>query len=323
MRITLLTIVALVGCSSGGAETFRTVTSEQSGALRSAWISPDGTAYAAGGMVGGGGGLLIRWDSRGVVPIPAPGAHAFWWIHGVSGSEIYLAGELGEVHRFDGTTLTRVDSGAPGDSTLFGIWGPSGDDLWAVGGSFVSGGPRRVIRRFAGGMWSGLDSPGNVDPEITYFKVWGANASDVWIVGNLGVVLRDTGDGLERVDAPAAEQYVTVHGCGANDVYMVGGGGSGAAIHFDGSGFVPVPLGDVPMLSGVACAGGAAYVGGLFAYAARVQGGSSKAIALPRELADLGIHGLAVGGGRVVAVGGDLLAVGSTPGRGFAVELHH
>lgn len=328
MRITvhagLLAAAVLLGCSGQNVETFRTVTSEQQGSLMSVWIAPDGVAYLAGGtagMTGDGAALLLRWDGRGVAEIPTPGARAFWWIHGISPSEIYLAGEAGEVHRFDGATLTRIDTGAPVDSTLFGIWGQSGDDLWTVGGSFVTGGPRRVIRRLSGGTWSGVESPAGVDSEITYFKVWGSGASEVWIVGDLGVVLRDTGAGLVRVDAPGAERYVTVHGCGQRDVYAVGGGGSGAAFHFDGTGFVAIPLLDVPLLNGVVCVDGAAYVGGFFAYAARFQGTELRVIAMPRDLEDLGIHGLAAGGGRVLAVGGDLVATGANPRRGFAVEL--
>ena len=113
----------------GGPETFATVTSEQAGTLLAAHIASDGTAYFAGGVTGGGGGLLVRWDGRTATTIPTPDARAFWWIHGVSDGEMWLAGEAGEVHRFDGTTLTRVDAGAPAGTILFGIWGAGTGDL--------------------------------------------------------------------------------------------------------------------------------------------------------------------------------------------------
>jgi hypothetical protein len=313
---------ALLGCG-GDEERFLAVTSEQPGVLYSAFVATDGTAYLAGGVPGGGAGLLLKWDGRSVVAIPTGGAHAFWWIHGTADDDMWLAGELGEVHRFDGRTLTRVEAGAPPQSTLFGIWGASSDDVWAVGGSFVAGGPRRVIRRLVGGSWSDVPSPADVDADTTYFKVWGAGAADVWIVGDRGVVLRDQGQGPARVAAPGAERYVTVHGCGAGDVHVVGGGGTGTAVHFDGGGWTSIPLLDVPPLAGLVCTGGAAYVGGFFGYAARIAAGVPRVLPLPSHLRDLAIHGMAVGAGgrRVLAVGGDLVAVAPSPPRGFAVEL--
>jgi hypothetical protein len=321
VRTTVLAAIVVLGCGGADQETFLAVTNEQEGALLSAWVASDGTAYLAGGVFGGGRGLLLRWDGRNVTAIPTPDAHAFWWIHGVGDREMWLAGESGEVHSFDGTTVTRIDAGAPPESILFGIWGASGDDLWAVGGSFVAGGPRQVVRRLAGGSWTPVTSPPEVDPATTYFKVWGASASDVWIVGEGGVILRDRGAGLARVAAPGAEKYLTVHGCRDSEVLAVGGGVAGAALRFDGAAWTSIPLLDVPPLGGVACAAGGAYVGGFFGYAARVQGDSLRVVSTPVQVQDLAIHGIAVGAGRVMAVGGDLLATGAQPRRGFALEL--
>jgi hypothetical protein len=234
---------------------------------------------------------------------------------------MYLAGESGEVFRFDGATLTPIAVGAPAGTIFFGIWGASASELWAVGGSFTTGGPRRVIMRSAGSAWYAVASPAEVEEDVTYFKVWGASAGDVWIVGDRGVVLRDLGAGLARAAAPGAERYVTVHGCGPADVYAVGGGGNGVAVRFDGAAWGPVALGDVPLVNGVACTGGAPYIGGFFGYAARVTNAGPQPVPTPDELSDLGIHGLAVGPGRVVAVGGDLVATAANPRRGFALEL--
>ena len=315
--------MSLLGCGGGDPtpEEFHTITSEQPGSLLAAAVTSDGVAYLAGGVTGGGAALLLKWDGTTLATIPTPGAHAFWWIHRIADDDMVLAGESGEVSRFDGATLTPIAVGAPAGTTLFGVWGATSDDLWAVGGSFTSGGPRRVIMRSAGGSWHAVDSPAEVDADVTYFKVWGASASDVWIVGDRGVVLRDTGSGPVRAAAPGAERYVTVHGCGAGDVYAVGGGGNGTAVHFDGAAWAPVALGDVPLLNAVACTGGAPYIGGFFAYAARLTNGTARVITMPDEVADLGVHGIAVGARRIVAVGGDLLATAANPQRGFAVEI--
>jgi len=309
---TIPSALALPGCGGGGEThpgAFTAVTTEQDGMLLSAFVASNGTVYMVGGVPGTAKGLLLRWDGAGVTRIPTPDAHAFWWIHGVSDGEMWLAGESAEVHRFDGTTLTRVDTGAPAGSILFGVWGPGGgsDDLWIVGGSFITGAPRQVIRRRSGGSWSAVASPDGLDAETTYFKVWGSGAADVWIVGDRGVILRDQGSGPVRVDAPGAERYVTVHGCSASDVWAVGGGASGTAVHFDGTVWSAIPLVDVSPLNGVVCVGGAAYVGGYFGYAARLAPGSAggpasaTVIAMPVELQNLAIHGMAAGPG----LGGD------------------
>src|SRR5262249_43786506 len=161
--------------------------------------------------------------------------------------------------------------------------------LWVVGGSFVTGGSRQVIvRGAASGAWGAVASPADVDSDVTYFKVWGSSASDVWIVGDRGVVLHATSGAPVRADAPGAERYTTVPGWAADDVYAVGGGGSGAAIHFDGAAWSAFALPvDVPPLAGVACSAGAAYVGGFNAYAALLRGGGPVPIQMPQELQDL------------------------------------
>src|SRR5262245_35593 len=108
VRLTPLTAAALLlGCNDPGPEAFQAIAMEQDGALLSAFVASDGTAYLAGGVLGGGAALLLRWDGRSVATIPTGDAHAFWWIHGVGDHDMWLAGESGEVHRFDGTTVTR------------------------------------------------------------------------------------------------------------------------------------------------------------------------------------------------------------------------
>ena len=334
MRLAMTAALAAVtwaGCGDDPAAPRRLelVTAEQPGSLLSVWIAPDGVAYAAGGVDGGGDGLLLRWRGPGhdVEVVPTPGAHAFWWIHGFAADDMWLAGESGEAHRFDGIAVTRVDAGMSEPlPTLFGIWGNTSDDLWVVGGSFVAGGARRVILRRQAGVFRPVASPASVDDAVTYFKVWGSGASDVWIAGDLGVILRWDGTQLTRAEAPRVERYLTVHGCGPRDVYAVGGGASGAAVHFDGSSFLPLRLGNVPPLGGVACdpgGGGVTYVGGFFGYAARVSSGGNGAgetvtvLDTPEEIAGLAIHGMAAAAGRVLAVGGDLTATGLDPRRGF------
>ncbi|MEA2700163.1 MAG: hypothetical protein QOI66_4434 [Myxococcales bacterium] len=322
----LVAALALGGCGESPAAeppaAFHALVTEQPGILLSAAYTADGNAIIVGGQIAGGEGLLLRWDGRSMTTIPTPGAHAFWWVNGLSPTEMYLAGESGEVHRFDGASLTVVDAGVPATATLFGIWGPSGDELWTVGGSFSNAGAKRIIRHLTGGQWVAVDSPADVPAETTYFKVWGADPSDVWIVGDGGVVLHWDGSTLSRDGrVTGAERFFTVHGCDRQNVWVVGGTGAGEVRSFDGNGWTSVSAEGAQPLNGVSCAGDDVIVGGAFGYAARIAGGKLTAIATPKEVGDLFIHGIARSAGHTLAVGGDLLAGVGDPYRGFVLEL--
>jgi hypothetical protein len=322
VAVTVLT--ALAGCGGGGGppEGFHALTTEQPGILLSAAYDSDGSALIAGGQIAGGTGLLLRWDGRALTMVPTRDAHAFWWVTAVGPHEFLLAGESGEVHRFDGSALTTVDAGVPASATLFGIWAASADDLWTVGGSFSTAGSKRVIRHFTGGQWTAIDSPAEVPPETTYFKVWGSAASDVWIVGDGGIVLHWDGAALSRdARVAAADRFLTVHGCDDHNVWIVGGTGSAEVRAFDGAGWMTVDASGAQPLNGVACAGGDVVVGGAFGYAGRIAGGRVTALPTPAAIGDLFIHGIARAGGRVLAVGGDLLATVGDAYHGFVLEM--
>ena len=323
----LVVLAGLGGCGGGGPGTGDRavlIASEQPGVLSSAAYLDDGSAIIAGGQIGGGGALLLRWDGQMVTPLPAQSAHAFWWVTAIAPNDLLLAGEAGEVHRFDGNTLTLMDAGVPADATLFGIWAASDDEAWAVGGSFSSSGSKRVIRHLSGGQWVSVDSPADVAAETTYFKVWGAGASDVWIVGDGGVVLHWDGSALTRdARVGGAERFLTVHGCDAQNVWIVGGTVTSELRAYDGQTWRTVDVPGAQPLSGVACQGDDAVVSGAFGYAARLTRGvlSAHTIVTPKEVEDLTIHGVARSGAHTLLVGGDVLATAGAPFRGFVLQM--
>jgi len=324
IRTILAAWAALAGCGggSGSPPGFHALATEQSGILLSAAYTADGMATIAGGQIGGGGALLLRWDGRALATVPTPGAHAFWWVTAPGPRDLFLAGEAGEVHHFDGESLTAVDAGAPATATLFGVWGSGAGDLWAVGGSFSTTGAKRVIRHLSGGQWTAVDSPAGVPAETTYFKVWGSGPGDVWIVGDGGVVLHWDGAALSRDTRVAgADRFLTVHGCDDRDVWAVGGTASAEVRAFDGAGWRVFDATGAQPLEGVACAGGDVLVGGAFGYAARIAGGRLTPLPTPAAVGDLFIHGIARAGAHALAVGGDLLAGAGDAYHGFVLEL--
>ena len=89
------------------------------GVLLSAWSDGD-TLRMVGGDLGGGTGLMVRWDGSTLCYESDIADRALWWIHGPEAGEWVAVGEGGTVlHSVDGER-TRID--APTDATFYGAW---------------------------------------------------------------------------------------------------------------------------------------------------------------------------------------------------------
>src|SRR5579862_1256399 len=74
---------------------------------------------------------------------------------------------------FDQSALGRV---------VLSMWGPSPDDVFAVGGPLGNPGYQTLAIRFDGHAWHDL-APGGTE---TFWWVGGTSATDVWMVGTNG-----------------------------------------------------------------------------------------------------------------------------------------
>ncbi len=124
----------------------------------------------------------------------------------------------------DPLTWTPVD--AQSIHTIEAIWGPSADDVWAVGG-------HGTIRRILEGdeRWRKIESSTNQ----TLHAVWGSGPNDVWIVGDGGTILHYDGATLEESSAQLPlgprPSLRGVWGSAPNDVWIVG---DKVALHYTG-----------------------------------------------------------------------------------------
>lgn len=181
-------------------------------ALRSVQVTANGDVYAVGGdTFDGGGPYVIRYDASGWTQLRTGlDAGALWWVHEVGTDEIWMSGQDRLVLRYQPSTnaFTAV-APPPGSDTLFGIWGLSSHDVWAVGGTQTRG---RVLR-YDGASWSVVDeatiSPSGLPP---LFKVWGPRRDDVWIVGLGGVAIRFDGSAYALEQTETGRTLFTVHG---------------------------------------------------------------------------------------------------------------
>ncbi len=206
--------------------------------LLSAWGPDEKDVFVAGGGLGNGAtGVLLhlrggRWVVRDVgVP------DTFWWIFGFAADDVFLVGERGMAYHFDGAALERMPT--PTTATLYGIWGATRDEMWAVGGSPQANGPNDVILRYDGSSWTLV--PPQEALGLAYFKVWGTARDDAYIVGQNGVVLRYDGSAWSRQATPARATLLTVFGRGPGDVFAVGGPPA-TFIRFDGAAWSNVEL---------------------------------------------------------------------------------
>lgn len=125
---------------------------------------------------------------------------------------------------------------------LLSVWGPSPDDVWAVGGQVEdvrAAGAGSAVRR-RGGTWAVDELPAG-----TPLLNWVHGEGDrVWVVGNAGAALRREGDAWVATDSGVDVALWGVWANGPSDVWAVGGDafdleGDPVIVHWDGSAWTP------------------------------------------------------------------------------------
>jgi hypothetical protein len=209
-------------CTEGGRGDLQLVLRDLPGAV----LSVSGTAatdvYAVGADPDDGlGPLVLHYDGTAWERLATGATGDLWWITvtPVDGS-FYMSGSGGLILEYDLTTreFTRYDT--PGDATLFGIWGASESDLWAVGDDGDQGG---VIWHYDGVIWSVVDLSQVSERRIPPLnKVWGRSSGEVYAVGAMGTALLFDGVQWSEIDSGTQRFLFTVHG---NDDVVVATGG--------------------------------------------------------------------------------------------------
>lgn len=104
------------------------------------------------------------------------------------------------------------------DGALLAVWGPSPNDVWAVGGALGNGAAPTVVR------WNGVGvTPVPTTGTETYWWVHGAGAQDVWLVGEKGRATHWNGTALEERPTGTSATLFGVMAFAPDDVWAVGG----------------------------------------------------------------------------------------------------
>lgn len=230
-----------------------------------------------------------------------------WWISvdPIDGS-YYLAGEGGLVLRFDLDSRQFTRLATPGTPTLFGVWGTSATNMYAVGGDPDDESGGGVLWQYDGAMWSAVNLSGILPNGVpTLYKVWGTREENVYAVGRNGTVLHFDGNNWRVVPADVRRPLFTVHGNG--DLVVASGGfADGVLLELQGGQFVNRASPGTPQMNGVFLRGSvAAAVGVAGSLALRGERGWETVDTTLNTSRDFHAVWVDADGG-IWAVGGDL-----------------
>jgi hypothetical protein len=245
------------GCGPGGntnngtaeVEWQQAFDASDSGWLLSVAGSSPSNVYAVGGTPEQG----RIWHFDGVswseqdVPEDVPLLN---WVHVFDDDSAVIAGN-------DGTILRRrngawIQQATTTDQDLWGVWGASDAQIWAVGGNGRDGDEATVLVSRSDGAWKQQTLPEFERPNVrAFFKVWGASGDDVYIVGQHGAVVHWNGDQFQELLVGTSEDLISVWGTGPDNVVAVGGRSNGVVAHFDGSKWATESLAPTPGINGV------------------------------------------------------------------------
>ncbi|HSR99779.1 MAG TPA: hypothetical protein VLM79_22150 [Kofleriaceae bacterium] len=259
----------LAACGeSGGSSSWKLLASEQPAALLSVWGTTADNVWVVGGrselagaptILHRSGGAWTRVDSnqRGI---------DLWWVFGFDGGDVYFTGSGGAILRYRNAQFERMVT--PRTGTIFGLWGASPDDLWAVGSGDDN---RGIVWHYDGIAWTDAAVPAGVPGLV--LKVHGQRSNDVWISCASGVTLHWDGAQLTRVDTGTGSSLFSI--VTTPDVVIAVGGGPGVGEIFEhtATGWTAQPQLVPVAWRGVAAGNGVAYaVGEAGVVAHRVDG---------------------------------------------------
>ena len=222
------------------------------GALLSIWGTAADDIWAVGSDPDGEGPTVLRYDGAAWTPFDTGTIGDLWWVFGAGGEAVYMGGAGGRILAVEGGGVTVMETPRT-DVVVFGIWGCSADEVWAVGGALggASGAfAWRLERGDDGDRW--VEAPGfpaEVAEGDALWKAYGRACDDVWMVGTDGLALHWDGEAFAGERA-GGESLFTVHAA-ADRFVAVGGFGTGTLIENDGTGWVDASPEDVSPLVGV------------------------------------------------------------------------
>jgi hypothetical protein len=236
-----LLAAAVTACSTddavepGSATASWTVVHEDlDSALISVWGSAEDDVWAVGSDRGAGP-LVLHWDGASFSRLDSKASGDLWWVFGFEDGPVFMGGAGGNILRYQDGVFTPTTTPSS-EGTVFGLWGSSPEDMWAVGGA-EGGADGAFVWRLQGDTW--LEAPGfptELAAHQALWKAWGSSADDIWFVGTAGLALHWDGSSFESTSVGGGESLFTVH-CAEGRFVAVGGSAAGLVFENDGRGW--------------------------------------------------------------------------------------
>lgn len=125
-----------VGCGERDAkpqETWQVVHQDLAGGLLSVWGTSSNDVWAVGGDPDGEGPTVLHFDGSKWAALSTGTTGDLSWVFGFDAGPVYMGGEGGTILSYANGKFERMETPSR-EETIFGIWGSSPDDVWAVGG---------------------------------------------------------------------------------------------------------------------------------------------------------------------------------------------
>lgn len=246
---------------AGDLAKWHVVHQDLDGALMTIWGSSSTDVWTAGGDTGDGKGpLVLHYDGTQWTRKLTGATGDVWWIHGFAGGPIFMGGKDGLIMRYQDGAFEVMTT--PGLGTVFGLWGATPEDMWAVGGG-AGGASGAFAWRLVNDTWVEAEGfPAELSETNALWKIFGRAANDVWLAGTNGLILRHDGNAFAEVSSATTRSLFTVHG-NSQLLVAVGGYGTGTIVENDGTGWVDVSSPDLLQVIGVYLSEDDAYAVGI------------------------------------------------------------
>lgn len=158
------------------------------------------------------GPTFLRGGAEGFARIAVGGSGDLWWVDEIPGAGVWAVGSHGRVIVYDPATGTIDERPIVSENgALYGVWGASATDVWAVGHDPDSTGELSAAFHWDGVAWSEVALP-PAAAGLDLFKVWGTAAADVWACGAGGTLLHYDGVEWSIVPSGTSSDLITLHG---------------------------------------------------------------------------------------------------------------
>ncbi len=197
--------------------------------LKAIWGSSQDNIFAVGWD-----GFILHNDGTGWTPFDYSQFPSyimethFRCIWGTSENDIFIGGNDGMILHYDGIKWEKMETGV--QKAIYGIWGSSGSNVFAVGYSFVL--------HYDGEKWDNV----NIAAQGLLDAIWGSSDSDIFIAGDRGIIFHYDGETWTQMESNTGESLRSLWGTGPANVFAAG---KSVIVHWDGNTWKPMDVPDV------------------------------------------------------------------------------